>query len=181
MIYPRWWSLVLEATNARTQCHSWRSICSPQRVNEAKSNIYIVTIWSRLLWCFAWISLRYKNGVRLPRGSRPFDECAKLDDMTCYTKKLCFLAYPETPERPHIDPLLWRFIIGCFHFLDMDYFYRRNPQHRLSKERGESQPTPRKRNQISMVFYSDSRIPRVGLRSANLFPSLHCDVFYLLH
>jgi hypothetical protein len=89
------------------------------------------------IWCFAWISLRYKNGVRLPRGSRPFDEWTKLDDMTSHTKKFYFLTYPGAPERSHIDPLLWRLIGGCFHLLDKDYFYRRNPQYRLSKERGE--------------------------------------------
>jgi hypothetical protein len=31
------------------------------------------------IWCFAWISLRYKNGVLLPRGSRPFDGWAQLE------------------------------------------------------------------------------------------------------
>ncbi|KAG2065052.1 hypothetical protein BDR04DRAFT_191035 [Suillus decipiens] len=39
------------------------------------------------MWCFAWISLRYKEGVLLPRGLRPFDEWAKSDTVTCRQKR----------------------------------------------------------------------------------------------
>ncbi|KAG2749521.1 hypothetical protein P692DRAFT_20924519 [Suillus brevipes Sb2] len=90
------------------------------------------------IWCFAWISLRYKNGVLLPRGSRPFDEWAQLEARKCFTEKNYFLAYPQTPKHSHIYPLLWSLILDCLDLLETDYFYRRKRQYLLSKERGET-------------------------------------------
>ncbi|KIK33251.1 hypothetical protein CY34DRAFT_29547, partial [Suillus luteus UH-Slu-Lm8-n1] len=53
------------------------------------------------IWCFAWISLRYKAGVLRPRGSRPFDDWAILDAVTCGDKKTSLVTHKEVPDGTH--------------------------------------------------------------------------------
>ncbi|KAG1775189.1 hypothetical protein EV702DRAFT_1007977 [Suillus placidus] len=86
------------------------------------------------MWCFAWIALRYENGALLPAGSRPFDEWATSNAVTCGVKKNYFLCHLEVPAHSHIDPLLW--IVDCFDLLDTNSFNRRKQLIRSIK-RGE--------------------------------------------
>ncbi|KAG2072831.1 hypothetical protein BDR04DRAFT_1096036 [Suillus decipiens] len=87
------------------------------------------------MWCFAWISLRYKEGVLLPRGLRPFDDWAKLDAVTCRKEKMVFQTDREVPPRLPKDPLMWEFINDCFDLLDAHGFNQRT-QRRLAKKAG---------------------------------------------
>jgi hypothetical protein len=84
------------------------------------------------IWCFAWISLRYKEGVLLPRGSRPLDEWATLDAVTCGKEKLFFMAHLFDFEPPHlqtsgsdIDWSLWNLLVNCFEMFDKAAHVRR--------------------------------------------------------
>ncbi|KAG1893854.1 uncharacterized protein F5891DRAFT_743323 [Suillus fuscotomentosus] len=66
------------------------------------------------MWCFVWISLRYENGVLLPRRLRPFDEWATLDaGMTKY----CFHRFRTLPACLPTKPLMWRFLVACLNVL----------------------------------------------------------------
>ncbi|KAG2075856.1 hypothetical protein BDR04DRAFT_1068788 [Suillus decipiens] len=87
------------------------------------------------IWCFAWISLRYKEGVLLPRGLRPFDKWAKLDAVACGKEKFSFQAYRKVPARLHKDPLMWEFVDDCFDLLDVHCFDQRR-RRRLAKRAG---------------------------------------------
>jgi hypothetical protein len=40
------------------------------------------------MWCFTWISLRYKEGVLLPQKLRPLDMWATVDAVTCGEKRI---------------------------------------------------------------------------------------------
>jgi hypothetical protein len=77
------------------------------------------------MWCFAWIYLRYKEGVLLPRGLRPLDEWATTDAVTCSEKKLSFMVHLFDFEPPHlqtsgskVDWSLWDLLMNCFEMLD---------------------------------------------------------------
>ncbi|KAG2087331.1 hypothetical protein BD769DRAFT_1617619 [Suillus cothurnatus] len=85
------------------------------------------------MWCFAWISLRYKEGVLLPRGLRPFDEWANLDAVACGEKKFVFQARRKVPARLHKDQLIWEFVVDCFDVLDTHAFNRRKQLLRSTK------------------------------------------------
>ncbi|KAG1816325.1 uncharacterized protein BJ212DRAFT_1480776 [Suillus subaureus] len=91
------------------------------------------------MWCFAWISLRYKEGVLLQRGLRPFDEWANLDAVACGEKKFVFQAHRKVPARLHKDPLMWEFVVDCFDVLDTYAFNRRKQLLRLARR--ADQPT----------------------------------------
>ncbi|KAG2071116.1 hypothetical protein BDR04DRAFT_523485 [Suillus decipiens] len=54
------------------------------------------------VWCFTWVSLRYKDRV-LPAESCFFDEWAALCDVACGVKKR---GHFKAPARPHVDPPL---------------------------------------------------------------------------
>ncbi|KIK42069.1 hypothetical protein CY34DRAFT_84253 [Suillus luteus UH-Slu-Lm8-n1] len=77
------------------------------------------------MWCFAWISLRYKEGVLLPRKLRPFDVWVTLDAVACGDKKFVFQARMEVPASMHKDDPMWKFLEGCFGVLDELDFARR--------------------------------------------------------
>ncbi|KIK33249.1 hypothetical protein CY34DRAFT_720562 [Suillus luteus UH-Slu-Lm8-n1] len=64
-------------------------------------------------WCFAWISLRYKEGVLRPRGSRPFDDWATLDAVACGAMKLVLQTDKEIPAGTHKGDPGWQFVRGC--------------------------------------------------------------------
>jgi len=85
------------------------------------------------MWCFAWISLRYKEGVILPRGLRPFDEWATLGPVACGKEKFVFQAYRKVPARLHKDQLIWEFVVDCFDVLDTHAFNRRKQLLRSTK------------------------------------------------
>ncbi|KAG2341852.1 hypothetical protein BDR05DRAFT_1060717 [Suillus weaverae] len=87
------------------------------------------------MWCFAWIAMRYENGALLPAGSRPFDEWATLNALTCGMKKYYFQCHVEVPAHSHINPLLWSFIVDCFDLLDTNAFNRRKQNIRSIKRR----------------------------------------------
>ncbi|KIK33485.1 hypothetical protein CY34DRAFT_708938 [Suillus luteus UH-Slu-Lm8-n1] len=69
------------------------------------------------IWCFAWISLRYKEGVLRPRGSRPFDEWATLDAVACGNSKLTLQSDMTVPACTHEDDPGWQFIEKCLFVL----------------------------------------------------------------
>jgi hypothetical protein len=66
------------------------------------------------MWCFTWISLRYENGVLLPRGLRPFDEWATADAVTC-----CKGHFQTRGKHPATlkDNSTWIFILTCIDVL----------------------------------------------------------------
>jgi transcriptional regulator of met regulon len=68
------------------------------------------------MWCFAWISLRYKEGVLLPRELRPFDEWARLDAVACGDKKNRFQSDGKRPAALK-DDSTWIFILTCMDVL----------------------------------------------------------------
>ncbi|KIK42039.1 hypothetical protein CY34DRAFT_805329 [Suillus luteus UH-Slu-Lm8-n1] len=53
------------------------------------------------IWCFAWISLRYKEGVLRPQGPRPFDEWATSDAVACGNFKLASQTFRHVPDGTH--------------------------------------------------------------------------------
>jgi hypothetical protein len=65
------------------------------------------------VWCFAWISLRYKKGVLRPRGSRPFDEWATSDAVICGNFKLALQTHKEVPDGTRKNNPGWQFIKKC--------------------------------------------------------------------
>jgi hypothetical protein len=69
------------------------------------------------IWCFAWISLRYNEGVLRPRGSRPFDEWATLDAVACGEDKLTLQTDKKVPAGTHKDDPMWKFIRECLFVL----------------------------------------------------------------
>ncbi|KAG2104721.1 uncharacterized protein F5147DRAFT_263040 [Suillus discolor] len=80
------------------------------------------------MWCFAWISLRYENGVFLPRRLRPFDEWATLDAVACGEKKYVFQGRRKLPACSPTNPLMWRFLVACLKVLDAEAYNRRAQQ-----------------------------------------------------
>jgi hypothetical protein len=93
------------------------------------------------MWCFAWISLRYKNGVLLPRELHPFDEWARLDAVACGDKKLVFQTRMKVPASTHKDDPMWKFLAGCFLVLKKDADNRHYLRFQeLSDSEGDQQP-----------------------------------------
>lgn len=75
---------------------------------------------------FAWISLCYKKGILLPQGSRhPIDASASLNAVACGKEKHSFVYHLEDFRPSHMKSLMWRFLVACFHLLDMEAFTRR--------------------------------------------------------
>ncbi|KAG1883292.1 hypothetical protein F4604DRAFT_1920496 [Suillus subluteus] len=72
------------------------------------------------IWVFAWIRLRYRAGVLLPRQLRPFDEWATLGAIACGEKKLVFLNNMKASAPPEIDQVTWDFLLDCFLVLKRD-------------------------------------------------------------
>jgi hypothetical protein len=69
------------------------------------------------VWCFAWISMRYKKGVLRPRGLRPFDEWATLDAVACGEKKTSLQTHKEVPKGTRQNHPGWQFIRECLFVL----------------------------------------------------------------
>ncbi|KAG2083002.1 hypothetical protein BD769DRAFT_1682918 [Suillus cothurnatus] len=85
------------------------------------------------MWGFAWVFLRYRQGVLLPRKLRPLDEWATLDAVTCRKEKLSFLEDPFEYQPPDlqtsesdIDWSSWQFLLECCGALDTAAYNRRN-------------------------------------------------------
>ncbi|KAG1805974.1 uncharacterized protein BJ212DRAFT_1486109 [Suillus subaureus] len=72
------------------------------------------------MWVFAWIVLRYRQGVLLPRGLRPFDEWATLGAVACGKEKLFFLNNMEASAPSDIDEDIWNFLVDSFLVLKKD-------------------------------------------------------------
>jgi transcriptional regulator of met regulon len=68
------------------------------------------------MWCFAWISLRYKKGVLLPWGLRPLDEWATVDAVTCCKEKGHFQSRGKRPATLK-DDATWMLIQTCMDVL----------------------------------------------------------------
>ncbi|KAG1775864.1 hypothetical protein EV702DRAFT_1198772 [Suillus placidus] len=66
------------------------------------------------MWVFAWIFLRYRQGVLLPRRLRPFDEWATLGAIACRQEKLTFLDTMTAYAPSDMDQVTWDFIVDCF-------------------------------------------------------------------
>ncbi|KAG1876055.1 hypothetical protein C8R48DRAFT_768896 [Suillus tomentosus] len=80
------------------------------------------------MWCFAWISLRYENGVLLPQRLRPFDKWATLDAVACGEKKYVFQGRRKLPVCSPTNPLMWCFLVACLKVLDAEAYNRRAQQ-----------------------------------------------------
>ncbi|KAG2138198.1 hypothetical protein BD769DRAFT_256333 [Suillus cothurnatus] len=85
------------------------------------------------VWVFAWVFLRYRQGVLLPRELRPLDEWATLDAIACGEKKLVFLARRFKYKPPdlqtsgsNIDWSSWQFLLECCGALDTAAYNHRN-------------------------------------------------------
>ncbi|KAG2360647.1 hypothetical protein BDR07DRAFT_1610637 [Suillus spraguei] len=72
------------------------------------------------MWVFAWICLRYRQGVLLPRRLRPFDEWATLGPIACGEKKLVFLNNMTASAPSDMDQVTWDFLVDCFLVLKKD-------------------------------------------------------------
>ncbi|KAG2068458.1 hypothetical protein BDR04DRAFT_1079342 [Suillus decipiens] len=72
------------------------------------------------MWVFAWICLRYRQGVLLPRRLRPFDEWATLGPVACGEKKLVFLNNMTASAPSDVDQVTWDFLVDCFLVLKKD-------------------------------------------------------------
>ncbi|KAG2340740.1 hypothetical protein BDR05DRAFT_966616 [Suillus weaverae] len=72
------------------------------------------------MWVFAWISLRYRQGVLLSRRLRPFDEWATLGAIACGEKKLVFLNTMTAFVPSDMDQVTWDFLVDCFVVLKKD-------------------------------------------------------------
>lgn len=84
------------------------------------------------IWVFVWISLRYKKGVLLPRGSRRhIGAWASLDAVACGKKKKSFIYHLEDFRPSHMKSLIWRFLVVCFHVLGTEAFARRQRREEL--------------------------------------------------
>ncbi|KAG2107959.1 uncharacterized protein F5147DRAFT_837161 [Suillus discolor] len=90
------------------------------------------------MWVFAWICLRYRQGVLLPQRLRPLDEWATLDAIACGEKKLAFLVNPLNHLPPdlqtsqsEVDVSLWALLVECFQVLDAAAYNRRNHVRRI--------------------------------------------------
>ncbi|KIK33486.1 hypothetical protein CY34DRAFT_813573 [Suillus luteus UH-Slu-Lm8-n1] len=86
------------------------------------------------VWCFAWISLRYKKGVLRPRGSRPFDEWATSDAVACGEKKLFLQTYRQVPNGTRRGHPGWQFIRKCLFVLARRQFSRSEKEKPLAQE-----------------------------------------------
>ncbi|KAG1826552.1 hypothetical protein EV424DRAFT_1643290 [Suillus variegatus] len=80
------------------------------------------------IWCFAWISLRYDNGVLLPQRLCPFDEWATLDTVACGEKKYVFQGRRKLPACSPTNPLMWCFLVACLKVFDAEAYNRRAQQ-----------------------------------------------------
>ncbi|KAG2096095.1 uncharacterized protein F5147DRAFT_641750 [Suillus discolor] len=72
------------------------------------------------MWVFAWIFLRYRQGVLLQR-LRPLDEWATLGAIACRKEKsdflMGFVKYRPPDLQSAMDISLWALLVGCFRVL----------------------------------------------------------------
>ncbi|KAG2096097.1 uncharacterized protein F5147DRAFT_778460 [Suillus discolor] len=87
------------------------------------------------IWVFAWIFLRYRQGVLLER-SRPLDQWATLGAIACREKKSDFLTNPYNhlpadlkTSQSAIDLSLWVLIVDCLQVLQAANSNRVNDMH----------------------------------------------------
>ncbi|KAG2156721.1 uncharacterized protein EDB93DRAFT_863999 [Suillus bovinus] len=106
------------------------------------------------MWCFAWISLQYEDGVLRSEESRPLDEWATLNAIACGEKKFVFQANRNVPAHLHKDKLMWEFVVDCFDVLDTHAFNRRKELLR-STRRGDK-PTHSKESESDMDDFLQS-------------------------
>jgi len=93
------------------------------------------------MWVFAWVFLRYRQGVLLPRKLRPLDEWATVGAVTCRKEKLAFLEdfYEYQPpdlqtSGSNIDWTLWEFLLECFEVLEIAASDRRGRMRHIRRQ-----------------------------------------------
>jgi hypothetical protein len=93
------------------------------------------------MWVFAWVFLRYRQGVLLSWRLRPLDEWATLDAIACGLKKLFFLENTFEYQPPdlqtsgsNIDWTSWEFLLECFEVLDIAASDRRGRVRRIRRQ-----------------------------------------------
>ncbi|KAG2051431.1 hypothetical protein BDR06DRAFT_588321 [Suillus hirtellus] len=93
------------------------------------------------MWCFAWISLHYENGVLLPRRLRPLDDWATLSAVACGKEKFFFLnnMTASAPSESDIDGVTWDFLVDSFVVLKRDADERYYLRLKRSSSSGEGQ------------------------------------------
>ncbi|KAG1883248.1 hypothetical protein F4604DRAFT_1649185 [Suillus subluteus] len=134
-------------------------------------------------WVFAWVFLRYREAVLLPRGSRPFDEWATLDAVACGEKKLFFLENAFDYQPPElrtseldIDWSLWELLVECFEALDTAAYNRRTRVRRIRLLQQRSMDGAGERinqYQIWMICWANSQVLWPGLSSAIVYLQCH--------
>ncbi|KAG0699024.1 hypothetical protein DFH29DRAFT_855315 [Suillus ampliporus] len=72
------------------------------------------------IWVLVWVSFRYREGVLLPRETRPLDEWATLGAVACGKEKSWFLNNFVDVKPPGIHPQLWRLVVECLSVLKLD-------------------------------------------------------------
>jgi hypothetical protein len=76
------------------------------------------------IWVFIWICFTYSEGALLPAESRPLDQWARYDAVTCGKEKYFFLS--KMLARPsHLHLIVWCFLLQCALVLK-DEEYRRS-------------------------------------------------------
>ncbi|KAG0695565.1 hypothetical protein DFH29DRAFT_1083311 [Suillus ampliporus] len=85
------------------------------------------------IWVLVWVCLRYRQGVLLPRETRPFDEWATTDAVTCGEKKSYVMINFSRYEPSDIEPRIWNLVVECVRVLQQDAYHREafGLQHRL--------------------------------------------------
>ncbi|KAG2032582.1 hypothetical protein BDR03DRAFT_926566 [Suillus americanus] len=92
------------------------------------------------MWVFAWICLRYREGVLLPRKLRSLDEWATLGAIACGEKKLVFLNDLSPFAPPDIDKLTWSVLVSCLLVLKRDADDRYYLRFQEPSDSGADQP-----------------------------------------
>ncbi|KAG2070795.1 hypothetical protein BDR04DRAFT_1053775 [Suillus decipiens] len=91
------------------------------------------------MWVFAWISLRYRQGILLPRGLRPFDEWATLGAVACGKEKLFFLNNMTASAPSDMNQDIWNFLVDSLLVLKKDADNRYYRRLKRSSSSGEGQ------------------------------------------
>ncbi|KAG0699555.1 hypothetical protein DFH29DRAFT_1070617 [Suillus ampliporus] len=86
------------------------------------------------MWVLAWVCLRYRNGVLLPRETRPLDEWATLDAVACGEKKYFFMGNFLGYRTSDIKPCMWDLVADCFDILDSDASDNRRSRNKQSRQ-----------------------------------------------
>ncbi|KAG0706833.1 hypothetical protein DFH29DRAFT_845669 [Suillus ampliporus] len=96
------------------------------------------------IWVLIWVCLHYRNGVLLPRETRPLDEWATVGTVACGKEKYYFMGNFLAYETSDFKPRTWNLVVDCFDILDSDTNHNRRSsvkQRRQSKAGAGEQTT----------------------------------------